>query len=75
MVAARRSFAALAPSLRADLRWTASGHAGWAATISRSSLPANWRDSALRESNLAATYARAFATFTVAHCITSARLT
>ncbi len=59
--AALLSFAALAPSLRADLRWTASGRAGWAENISRASFPANWRDSVLLESNLDATYPRAFA--------------
>lgn len=52
---------ALAPSLRADLRWAASGRAGWAENVSRSSSPLNWRDSAILESALEATYPRAFA--------------
>lgn len=52
---------ALAPSLRADLRWAASGRAGWAENVSRSSSPLNWKDSAVLESNLDATYPRAFA--------------
>lgn len=47
--------------LRADLRWAASGRAGWAENISRSSAPTNWKDSALFETTLDATYPRAFA--------------
>ncbi len=52
---------ALPATLRADLRWAASGRAGWAENISRSSSSANWKDSAFLESSLDATYPRAFA--------------
>ena len=48
-------------TLRADLRWAASGRAGWAENVSRSSSPLNWQDSAVLESTLEATYPRAFA--------------
>jgi hypothetical protein len=48
-------------TLHADLRWTASGRAGWAENVSRSSFPQNWKDSAILESTLEATYPRAFA--------------
>jgi hypothetical protein len=48
-------------TLRADLRWAASGRAGWAENVSRSSFPQNWKDSAILESTLEATYPRAFA--------------
>lgn len=47
--------------LRADLRWAASGRAGWAENISRSSSPTNWKDSGLLETTVEATYPRAFA--------------
>ena len=47
--------------LRADLRWAASGRAGWAENISRSSSPTNWKDSGLLETTVEAAYPRAFA--------------